>query len=60
MVSTRTRRLLWFFGLWALGVLTISVVGLFIKLALCASCTGPLVCKSFRIRVDRLRVEPCH
>ncbi len=34
MVSTRTRRLLWFFGLWALGVLTISVVGFLIKLAL--------------------------
>jgi hypothetical protein len=34
VVNTRTRRLLWFFGLWALGVLTISVVGFLIKLAL--------------------------
>jgi hypothetical protein len=34
VVSIRTRRLLWFFGLWVLGVLTISVVGFLIKLAL--------------------------
>ncbi len=28
------RRLLWFFGLWLLGVVTVSIVGLAIKLAL--------------------------
>jgi hypothetical protein len=32
--GTRRRRLLWFVGLWAAGVLTVGAVGYAIKLAL--------------------------
>ena len=34
MAEGTGKRLLWFVGLWAAGVLTVTVVGLAIKLAL--------------------------
>jgi hypothetical protein len=34
MATTLPRRLLWFVGLWAAGVLTVTVVGYSIKLML--------------------------
>jgi hypothetical protein len=33
-LTTRGRRLLWFIGLWAAGVLAVGAVALIIKLAL--------------------------
>jgi hypothetical protein len=36
MAGTATRRVLWFVALWAAGVLTVTVVGLVIRLMLSA------------------------